>query len=187
MEWKRPLLIGVGWGIGTALGLAILGAAVLWYTGRPKLPLPPRPWDSKSIKAEYNTSDTEGDNNDIVVYYTLENTTAFDYRVSDATNVTMTAKLLSQNELSYISEESGKIDYPIFVPAKKRVRFRVHINYPYPVKQKSSDPNLEERRKYRTGLEKYMSEDFGNLDGFDFLDESSRYEIVFPAGWKHSK
>jgi hypothetical protein len=24
-----------------------------------------------------------------------------------------------------------------------------------------------------------------NLDGFDLLDETNRYEIIFPAGWKH--
>jgi hypothetical protein len=187
MEWKRPLLIGVGWGIGTALGLVVLGGAVFWYTSRPTAPVPPKPWDATAIKAEYDAADTEGNNNDIAVYYTLENTTAFDYRTSDATNVTLTAKLLRQNELSISEESPIIIDYPIFVPAKKRMRFRVHLNYPYPVKQKSSDPNLEERKSYRAGLEKYMSEELGNLDGFDLLDESSRYEIIFPAGWKHSK
>ena len=186
MEWKRPLLIGVGWGIGTALGLVILAGGVFWYTNRPKPPVPPKPWDSTAIKAEYDDANTEGDNNNIVVDYTLENTTAFDYRVPDATNVTMTAKLLRQNELSIFSEESGRIDYPIFVPAKKRVRFRVHLNYPYPVKEKT-DANLEERRKYRAGLDKYISEEMGNLDGFDFLDETNRYEIIFPGGWKHPK
>lgn len=123
----------------------------------------------------------------MVVSYALENTTDFDYRVMDATNVTMTAKLKSQNELSLFSEKAGTIDYPIFVPAKKRVLFDIHIKYPYPVKQILPHPNVDERRKYRAGVEKYMSDEFNNLAGFDFLDESSRYEIIFPAGWKHSK
>jgi hypothetical protein len=162
-------------------------ACVQPYTNRQKPPAPPKPWDSKSIKAEYDSASTEGDSNNIEVSYTLENTTDFDYRVTDATNVTMTAKLARQNELSSFNEDSGKIDYPIFIPAKKRVRFDIHINYQYPVKQTLPHPDLEERRKYRAGLEKYMSEELGNLDGFDFLDESSRYEIIFPAGWKHSK
>jgi hypothetical protein len=46
---------------------------------------------------------------------------------------------------------------------------------------------LAERRKYRAGVEKYISEELGNLDGFDILDQTSRSEIIFPAGWKHSK
>ena len=35
-EWKKPLLIGVGWGLGTAVGLAILAGGFLWYESRSK-------------------------------------------------------------------------------------------------------------------------------------------------------
>jgi hypothetical protein len=54
------------------------------------------------------------------------------------------------------------------------------------VKQKEN-PNLEERIKYREAIEKYVVDEFSNLDGFDLLDETNRYEIIFPSGWKHSK
>lgn len=185
MDWKRPLLIGVGWGVGTAVGLVVLLGAFFWYESRPKPPKPPKPWDSVSIKAQYDDAGTEGDKNYVVFNYTLENTTDFDYRVEDAHNITTSAKLHEQNNLSPFGE-AGKIDYPIFVPAKKRVRFAIHINYRYPVKQKEN-PNLEERIKYREAVEKYVMDEFSNLDGFDLLDETNRYEIIFPSGWKHSK
>ena len=58
--------------------------------------------------------------------------------------------------------------------------------YPYPVKEKPN-ADLQERRKYRADLENYIAKEFGNLDGFDLLDETTRYEIVFPGGWKKPK
>jgi hypothetical protein len=186
-DWKRPLIVGIGWGLGTALGLAILLGAFFWYESRPKPPKPPKPWDTASIKADYDRADTEGDNNTIVVYYTLENTTDFDYRVDDSHDITMNGKLEKQHSLSPFSVSGfSKIDYPILVPAKKRVRFAVHIEYRYPEKEKRH-ADLEERKKYREAVEKYVSDELSNLDGFDLLDETNRYEIIFPAGWKRSK
>src|SRR6267378_3723896 len=45
-EWKRPLLIGVGWGLGTAVGLALVVGGFLWYQSRPK---PPKPWNTAAL------------------------------------------------------------------------------------------------------------------------------------------
>jgi hypothetical protein len=185
MEWRKPLLIGMGWGLGTALGLVILVGGILWYESRPKPPTPPKPWDSNSIKAQYDFVNTEGDKNTIVFFYTVENMTDFDYRVEDDHNITMNAKLQSQNDLSPLGE-NGKVDYPIYVPAKKRVQFQIHISYAYPEKAKPN-ANTEERRQYRADVEKYVGNELANLDGFDFLDEENRYEIIFPVPWKHSQ
>src|SRR5277367_6172363 len=113
-EWKRPLFIGVGWGIGTAVGLMVLVGAFFWYEGRTKTP---KAWNTTAVTAEYDYALTEGSNNDIVVFYTLENTTDFDYRVDDAHDIAISAKLLKENSLVPFTPEE-KIDYPIFVPAK---------------------------------------------------------------------
>jgi len=43
------------------------------------------------------------------------------------------------------------------------------------------------RKKFRQAVEKYISDEMSNLDGFDLLDETNRYEIIFPAGWTRSK
>ncbi len=184
-DWKRPLLIGIGWGLGTAVGLGILLGGFLWYENRPRPPKPPKPWNAASIRADYDYAYTEGDKNSIVFYYTLENMTNFDYRVADGHGILMSAKLQRQNNLSPFGEDE-RIDYPIFVPAKKRVRFPIHITYTYPVKEKQG-ANTEERKKYREAVEKYIADEFGNLDGFDLLDETNRYEIIFPGGWKRPK
>lgn len=183
-EWKRPFLVGVGWGLGTAVGLAILIGGFLWYAQRPKLPTPPKPWNTAAIKAEYDTTDTEGEKNTVVFYYTLENTTDFDYLVESSDRILMSATLMKEKNLSPFGENQ-KIDYPLFVPARKRIRFPIHIGYICPLKEKK-DANLEERRKFRRDVEKYVMDEMGNLDGFDLLDETNRYEIIFSSGWKQS-
>lgn len=182
MNWKRLFLIGAGWGVGTAVGLAGVIGCFIWYQGRPK---PPKPWNRSAIIAEYDYVDTEGDKNTIIFYYTLENTTDFDYHLESGTNVGMNAMLHKQHSLSPFTE-SESVNYPISVPAKKRVRFPIHIGYPYPEKEKPDD-DLEERRRYRAGLETYIAKELANLDGFDLLDETNRYEIVLPGGWKKAK
>jgi hypothetical protein len=183
MEWKKPLLIGLGWGIGTAVGLVAALAVFLSYQSRPK---PPKPWNTSSIKATYDYVETEGDKNTIVVFYTLENMTNFDYRVEDAHDVMMNAKLEKQDSLSPFGyDKLSKIDYPVFVPARKRVMFRVHIAYPYSEKEKPN-ANKDERKQYRASLEKYVIDEMSNLNGFELLDNTNRYDVIFPCGWKKS-
>lgn len=185
-EWKRSLLVGIGWGLATAVGLAILAGMLLWYEGRPRPPKPPKPQNAAAIKAEYDYVETEGEKNTIAFYYTLENTTDFDYRVEDDKNILMSSELEEEKSL-FSSSEYVRIDYPIIIPAKKRMRFVIHLEYPYPGKKEKEGATLEERRKYRAGIEKFISDELGNLDGFDLLDDANRYEIIFPSGWKHAK
>jgi hypothetical protein len=64
---------------------------------------------------------TKGDKNTIVVFYTLENATDFDYHIHDFHEVAMSAMLRQQKSLSPFSDGLSSIDYPIFVPAKKRL------------------------------------------------------------------
>jgi hypothetical protein len=51
MDWKRILLRAAGFGAGFALSLALILGVALWYESRPK---PPKPWDAKTIRAEYD-------------------------------------------------------------------------------------------------------------------------------------
>jgi len=175
--------MGFGWGLGTAVGLGIIVGGFLWYESRPKPPKPPKQWNRSAIKAEYDRVDTEGDKNTIVFYYTLENTTDFDYRVENGENISVNANLEKERSLTHF-DEMESIDYPIIVPTKKRVRIGIHLGgYPCPVKPKEN-PNAEERKEHRTAVEKYVVDELTDLDGFDLLDEANRYEIFFPSGWK---
>src|SRR5271163_1226908 len=180
MEWKRPLFIGIGWGLGTAVGLVILVGGFLWYLNRPK---PPKPWNTSALRAEYDDVSTEGDKNYIIFRYTLENPTDFDYHLEDGSTILMSVRLKRENVLTPASEVAT-IDFPVFVPAKKRIRFVIYTPYAYPIKEKA-DSSGDERKKYSDEVEKYVQTKMTNLDGFDLLDKSNRYEVIFPAGWSH--
>ena len=107
MNWKKLLLTGIGWGLGTAVGLALIVGGFLWYESRPKPPVPPKPWNSSAIKADYDFVTSEGDKNTIVFYYNLENTTDFDYRVENAEHVAMNGRLGSENSLTPFMKAEG--------------------------------------------------------------------------------
>ena len=64
------------------------------------------------------------------------------------------------------------------------IRITIHVDYTFPSKQKPN-ANSDERHEYRLKLEKFVTDEFANLDGFELLDEINRYEIVFPPGWRH--
>ena len=138
--WKRVLAVGIGWGIGTGVTLALTLGLFLRYNSRPK---PPKPWNSAAITATYDFVDTEADKNTVVFIYTLENNTDFDYRAEEGQEITMSAKLNRQNSLSpfAMNGDFSKIDYPIVVPAKKRIEFLVHLSYPCPIQK---DPNAND-------------------------------------------
>ena len=122
--WKRLVLISASAGAGVAVTLLLIIGGHNWYQSRPK------PWDTSAVKATFHYIDTEGVNTTLVFMYTLENTTDFDYRLPDKSRAVVMAKLKKEKSLS---DDSGyiKVDYPVFVPAKQRLRFFIHIPYSY--------------------------------------------------------
>ena len=178
---KRVFITAAGFGAGFALALVSLIGTWLWYSNCPK---PPKPWDGHAVVAEYDYVTTEGDNNDIAVYYTLQNNTDFDYEIRSMDQVQFAAKLSRENSISVERSEEGHLtaDFPAFVPARGRSRFGIHLKYPYAEKSddKASD---EEKHDYGTRLTKFMTSEFGNLDGFVLLDSGRRYRVEFPSGW----
>jgi hypothetical protein len=180
--WKRLVIISASAGAGFAVLLAVIVGGVIWYSSRP-----PKPWNSAAIKATYDSIDTEGDKRTFVFDYTLENETDADYKVNSDALVTVAGRLQTQKSLSMLGGHEGvvKIDYPIFVPARQRVRFAIHLlAYPYKGELKlNSDASREERRNYYKALEGYVRKELANLDGFVLFDEVNRYQINFPKGW----
>lgn len=182
MEWKRLFLRAAGFGAGFAAVLILIGGGVVWYSNRPK---PPKPWDNRAVVAEYDYVTTEGDANNIGVFYTLQNNTDFDYEVHSADQVQLAGKLGRENSISL--EKSGDDnltgDFPVFVPAHGRTRFGLHLRYPYSEKYNSA-ASEDERYDFGTKLAMYMTSELSNLDGFVVLDQTRRYKIEFPNGWK---
>src|SRR5690242_6809659 len=96
-SWKRVFIKAAGIGAGFTLMIAILAGVGIWYWNRPR---PPKPWNTKALTAEYIDVDVEGQKNTLVFNYTLQNNTDFDYRVGNATGITIGAKLKRENSLS---------------------------------------------------------------------------------------
>lgn len=174
LRWKGLVLTGFSAEVGIALTISVVGGLAYWYQARP------RPWNTSAIKAEFDRVDVSHENK-IEFYYTLENLTDFDYRLENSRGIHLTGRLTEQGSLSDFREYE-KIEYPVFVPAKQRVSFRIEIPYSYPVKEKDN-AGPGERETWRKGLKAYLNQEFGNLDGFVLFDENYRYQIIFPKGW----
>ena len=155
-EWKRPLLIGVGWGLGTAVGFALLVGGFLLYQSRPK---PPKPWDTRAIEAHYAKTEffdaEKGHTLRAGFVFDLRNNTAADYTLeehpSDTTVVMQRMKssdaLVSGMGLTWSPEhgpgtqqlddqgipskvpKGAFIGAPIFIPSGQAVRVYFWSDY----------------------------------------------------------
>jgi hypothetical protein len=178
-NWKRILLKAAGVGGGFALVAAVVLGIVMWWSGRPAKP---KPWDDKAIVASYESLDTEGEANTFHFNYTLENKTDIDYRVENDSRVHLAAFLKQSQALSFSNSENLHADYPIYIPAKSRVRFEIHLGYPYPIKPDYNASN-DVQHDFYTKVAQYVTNELGNVDGFTLLDDDHRYKIVMPNGW----
>ena len=120
--WKRLVIFGLSAGV----GFALIFAGFTWYRGRPR---PPVPWNSDAITASFDSVFTEGPRDTVVFYYILENNTDFDYRIDDSSGAIILSKLEREKSLSI--DEWPKVDYPVFLPGRQRIRFAIHLQYPY--------------------------------------------------------
>ena len=180
--WKKVALKSAFFGSGFSLMLIITIGGFFWYQSRPK---PLKPWDNNAIIAYYDYADTVGEQNTIIFYYTIENKTNYDYSINDIDKILLYANLNRQQSLSggYI-DEILNIEYPIHVPSKHRVRFKINLNYSTHIKGLESGSTNEERGKFNKEMSAYLSNRFKNLNGFSMFDLINRYKIEFPAGWK---
>jgi len=160
--------------------MCIVGGGFIWYSERPK---PPKAWNKQAITAEYDEVDTEGEDNHLTFRYTLQNNTDFDYRFGSSSGIEISAKLREQKGPVEFSQNAITVDFPVFVPAKNRVRLPIILKYRYPVRE-TNVPTSEERKQYKTDVAKYVANKLSNLDGFVLFDTMHRYEIDFPSGWE---
>ena len=188
--WKRLVLISASAGAGFALVLLLILGARSWYLSRPT------PWNKGSIKTTFNYVETEGEHNQLIFHYTLENTTNFDYRIEDESNVVIMKKLEKQKSLSL---DAGTLrgDFPVFVPARQRLQFAIHTQMHYTPNQVITVPleELEEteilkgqakqeaENRFRKKLAAFVMEEMTSLDGFVLFDKENHYRIDFPKGW----
>lgn len=178
-NWKKIAVRAIGFGAGFALLASIILGGALWWSTRPPKP---KPWDDKAIVATYEGLDTEGQANTFRFTYTLENKTDTDYRVENDSGVHLAAFLKRSQALSFSNSDNLHADYPIYIPARSRVRFQIHLGYPYPIKP-DYNASDDEQHDFNTRVAQYVTKEMGNIDGFIFLDDANRYKIVMPNGW----
>ena len=78
--WKHLLLKALGVGVGIGIGLGLVIAIGIWYSSRPSVP---RPWDTKSITATYQSAQFASQPEPAAYFrYVLQNNTDQDYSVS---------------------------------------------------------------------------------------------------------
>jgi hypothetical protein len=178
--WKILLLRSAGFGAGFAIVLCAVAGTWFRYTSRPK---PPKPWNKTAITAEYDYVRPGGEKDYLAFSYLLQNNTDFDYRVESDSGVEITGRLKKEKGFSTFADHYVTADYPIFVPARTRVRVSLRVPYPYPIMEKIN-PSEDERKQYTTDVAQYVTDEMRNLGGFVLFDTANRYEIDFPGGWE---
>lgn len=174
---KRWIITGVSAGVGLGVALTVVILIYSWYSSRPKQ------WNPKAITASFDYADTEGTENTPIFFYTLENNTNSDYHISIPTAIRLMAKLERQKSLSQGGADNGlTFDSPIFIPAKQRIRFAIHMNYPTDIKT-IIHPTEAERKKSKEQIAAWLNKEVPNLAGFCIYDDSPKYQIDFPKGW----
>lgn len=177
--WKKILLRAAGFGGAFAIIAAIIIGTFLWWSSRPAKP---KQWDEKAIVTSYDGLRTEGESNTFVFDYTLENKTDEDYRVDNDSQVHMAAFLKRSQALSFSDTKNLHTDFPIYIPAKSRVRVLIHLGYPYPIKP-NYDASDDMQHDFNTRVAQYVTNEVSNIDGFVLLDDQTHYKIMMPNGW----
>lgn len=211
-RWQTVLLMAAGFGGGFAVIMAAIVGGWVWHESRPTKP---KPWDAKAIVATFDYPETESGEPEgsvgfrpyiIVVYYTLQNTTDYDYTMPAQEQLEVDGKLKRQRSLIGSNDLVTLDKERVFIPAKQRRRFAVHLHHP--VKELFGPDKLAEEQGdqadhgppvvfkpgqilsmsdleelSRAGTRAYMRKEFTNLDGFVVYDSTNRYQINLPNGW----
>ncbi len=183
--WKRILLGAAGFGAGAVVAIAIVVALFFWYKSRP---VKPKPWNRSAITAEYyRVSATDQPDSKLEFQYVLENKTDKDYELQKYSAPKIAARLEDTNSLTGFADENQIVlELPVFVPAHQKTRITITMpSYGFSaLTHPTSSSTAEERRKYRAEVAAHVTKQLSNLNGFVLFDESKRYQVDLPNGWK---
>lgn len=175
-NWRRIALFSASLGAGFAVVAAAAFIIVHWYQSQPK---PPVPWNSRAITARFSHLSTEGEKPTLVFWYILENTTDYDYTLSNLDSASFMVTLTGQQALVPAEFQGLNLltcDIPVFVPAHRSIRSAIHMKLPY------TGAKLPDEKSAR--LETWLRQRLPTLGGFELYDRAQRYEIRFPTGWQ---
>lgn len=175
---KRALAVAFAFGAGLAIAGAAVVAGLSWWNSRPK------PWDTRAVTASFDVIDIEGAENTLVFYYVLHNNTDRDFRINSDGEVRLAGRLQRQAALtSENAQDMLKGEFPLFIPARQRARFAVHI----PVPLTDGIPrggSKGDRGPHKEAAAAFVRSEIPNLDGFVLFHELTRSQVELPNGWR---
>ena len=173
-RFKAVLIKWLFFGAGFAVMCAMIIALVSWYSSRPK------PWNPAALKATFDSFDLESKSYKLIFYYILENATSADYELRPTSKSRMMQKLKRQDSL--IVGNGVLYDNPLFIPAKKKIRFSIELDASFKEYFPSNILTYDREKRSKT-IAEFAKKEMANLDGFVLFDEARRYEIDFPRSW----
>lgn len=184
---KRIFVRAFGFGAGFAIVAGLIVAAIAWYI---EIYKPSRPWNKTAITATYSHVHTEGDDETLVLFYTLKNNTNAYYEVSKSSDLQGFLRIEEDKDAPLVpfKEIHFWADEPFFLPARESLQYRIHL--PDSMKSKIKQPAThgdKELKEYRKELEAHLEKAFLGTDGFIIFDKEYRYQIEFPKPWSKEK
>jgi hypothetical protein len=175
MNWKKILLLSFGWGAGTAVCLAAIVGAYLWYESRPK---PSKPWSTTAIFSSDDAAGfgSNGGGKEVYLIYTLQNATDTDYEIGPETEIKITFKNSDGSLTEPLPAGTATLRRPVFIPAKQKAMSRLTIAFNNVPQKKTSETDEQYHERLRTFCKEKMGD-----SGFTLFDEINRYQINLPS------
>jgi hypothetical protein len=172
-SWKKIGVVGLA-----ACALLLLLIVVAGRFGRNNSPAKQiAPWNSQAIKgtlAGIRVQEIDPTHAAVIFLYDLDNKTDNDYRLEKGPNVVVMSRLKSGDALS--ADQAITLDSTAFVPARNRTRIALEISHIFNWPGQSG--TYAER-----AFNQLVAGDVAGVAGFVLFDQTSRYEIDFPAAW----
>jgi hypothetical protein len=179
MGMKRAVALAFALGAGVAAVVVATVAFLSWHASRPKA------WNATAITATFESIDTEGPEKKLLFYYILQNNTDSDFRINSDADVVLVGRLERQQSLTgESSKEMLAGEFPLFLPARQRVRLGIHLGYSYAGTELLSGGATKTARERDQALAAYVRTELPNLSGFAIFHDDTRYQIDLPSGWK---
>ena len=171
-SFKKLAILGTAIGMGFAAVLVLCLVGYYFYNNQPK---PARPWNTSAIKATFESVDTEGERNTLVLSYTLENNSGADIDIAEKEWVHLMTRRKNQESLDGNERIFERIDLPIYIPARQKVSYRLHLA--------SSYPGSARLPAHNKAFAAWVHDKLDDLNGFTLFDQGDLYQIEFPRGW----
>jgi len=174
-EWRRPVFIGIGWGLGTAVGLVVLVSAFLWHQSRPK---PPKPWKNTSaiVSKDPPSFESTSDYKQLQFTYSVENNTNVDYQIESESELNIMARGRDGTFLGPLPRDQQHWMLPVFIPANQRALVTFKLTLSGIPERNASETDAQ----YHERLRAYCEKNIGGVATFVVFDRENHYEINLP-------